>query len=57
MFLVLSIMVGAGTTAAGIALGKATVVVPFFGDQPFRGGMVAKAGAGPLTNTEQVVDS
>ena len=26
---------GAGTTAAGIALGKPTVVVPFFGDQPF----------------------
>lgn len=28
---------GAGTTAAGIALGKPTVVVPFFGDQPFWG--------------------
>ena len=39
---------GAGTTAAGIALGKPTVVVPFFGDQPFWGAMVAKAGAGPL---------
>ena len=38
---------GAGTTAAGIALGKPTVVVPFFGDQPFWGSMVAKAGAGP----------
>lgn len=38
---------GAGTTAAGIALGKPTVVVPFFGDQPFWGAMVAKAGAGP----------
>ncbi|OJD14916.1 hypothetical protein AJ78_04775 [Emergomyces pasteurianus Ep9510] len=38
---------GAGTTAAGIALGKPTVVVPFFGDQPFWGLMVAKAGAGP----------
>lgn len=39
---------GAGTTAAGIALGKPTVVVPFFGDQPFWGAMIAKAGAGPL---------
>ncbi|XP_014559220.1 glycosyltransferase family 1 protein [Bipolaris victoriae FI3] len=38
---------GAGTTAAGIALGKPTVIVPFFGDQPFWGKMVAKAGAGP----------
>jgi UDP:flavonoid glycosyltransferase YjiC (YdhE family) len=38
---------GAGTTAAGIALGKPTIVVPFFGDQPFWGAMVAKAGAGP----------
>lgn len=39
---------GAGTTAAGIAAGRPTVVVPFFGDQPFWGAMVAKAGAGPL---------
>ncbi|OCL12779.1 glycosyltransferase family 1 protein [Glonium stellatum] len=38
---------GAGTTAAGIACGRPTVVVPFFGDQPFWGAMVAKAGAGP----------
>ena len=38
---------GAGTTAAGIAAGKPTVIVPFFGDQPFWGAMVAKAGAGP----------
>jgi UDP:flavonoid glycosyltransferase YjiC (YdhE family) len=38
---------GAGTTAAGIALGRPTVVVPFFGDQPFWGSMVARAGAGP----------
>ena len=38
---------GAGTTAAGIALGKPTVIVPFFGDQPFWGAMIAKAGAGP----------
>jgi len=39
---------GAGTTAAGIATGKPTVIVPFFGDQPFWGAMVARAGAGPL---------
>lgn len=39
---------GAGTTAAGITTGKPTVVVPFFGDQPFWGAMVARAGAGPL---------
>jgi len=38
---------GAGTTAAGIAAGRPTVIVPFFGDQPFWGSMVAKAGAGP----------
>ena len=38
---------GAGTTAAGVALGKPTVIVPFFGDQPFWGAMISKAGAGP----------
>ena len=38
---------GAGTTAAGIAAGCPTVVVPFFGDQPFWGAMTARAGAGP----------
>lgn len=38
---------GAGTTAAGITAGKPTLVVPFFGDQPFWGAMVARAGAGP----------
>lgn len=38
---------GAGTTAAGIKTGTPTVVVPFFGDQPFWGAMINKAGAGP----------
>ncbi|KAI1433862.1 hypothetical protein GGR50DRAFT_461116 [Xylaria sp. CBS 124048] len=38
---------GAGTTATGIRAGKPTIVVPFFGDQPFWGAMVARAGAGP----------
>jgi UDP:flavonoid glycosyltransferase YjiC (YdhE family) len=35
---------GAGTTAAGITAGRPTLVVPFFGDQPFWGAMVARAG-------------
>ncbi|OJD29965.1 glycosyltransferase family 1 protein [Diplodia corticola] len=38
---------GAGTTAIGIALGKPTVIVPFFGDQPWWASMVYRAGAGP----------
>src|SRR6187402_2555538 len=38
---------GAGTIAAGISAGRPTVVVPFFGDQPFWGAMIARAGAGP----------
>ncbi|KAG9238186.1 hypothetical protein BJ875DRAFT_480641 [Amylocarpus encephaloides] len=38
---------GAGTTAAGLAIGRPTVVVPFFGDQWFWGDMVARRGAGP----------
>lgn len=37
---------GAGTTAIGLKCGKPTMVVPFFGDQPFWGAMIAKAGAG-----------
>ena len=38
---------GAGTTAIGIAMGKPTFVVPFFGDQPFWGAMIYRSGAGP----------
>ena len=38
---------GAGTTAAGLAAGLPTVVVPFFGDQFFWGNMVHRAGVGP----------
>ncbi|KAI0553520.1 sterol glucosyltransferase [Xylaria curta] len=38
---------GAGTTACGLRYGCPTVVVPFFGDQPFWGSMIAAAGAGP----------
>ena len=37
---------GAGSTAIGLKCGKPTLIVPFFGDQPFWGAMVAKAGAG-----------
>jgi UDP:flavonoid glycosyltransferase YjiC (YdhE family) len=38
---------GAGTTAIGLLHGKPTMVVPFFGDQPFWGAMIHNAGAGP----------
>jgi UDP:flavonoid glycosyltransferase YjiC (YdhE family) len=38
---------GAGTTAAGLRAGLPTVVVPFFGDQPFWGWRVYELGAGP----------
>ncbi|CZR62698.1 related to sterol glucosyltransferase [Phialocephala subalpina] len=38
---------GAGTTACGLLNGKPTTIVPFFGDQPFWGNMVAARGAGP----------
>ncbi|KAF0689621.1 Aste57867_18952 [Aphanomyces stellatus] len=37
---------GAGTTAAGLVAGKPTLVVPFFGDQPFWGRAVVAAGVG-----------
>ncbi|KAG6944926.1 hypothetical protein JG688_00016833, partial [Phytophthora aleatoria] len=37
---------GAGTTAAGLLAGKPTFIVPFFGDQPFWGQAVVKAGVG-----------
>ncbi|PSK54319.1 Sterol 3-beta-glucosyltransferase [Elsinoe australis] len=38
---------GAGTTACGLKNARPTLVVPFFGDQPFWGQMIASAGAGP----------
>lgn len=38
---------GAGTTAAGLRAGVPTVVIPFFGDQPFWGQRVADLGVGP----------
>lgn len=38
---------GAGTTSQGLAAGVPSVVVPFFGDQPFWGSRVQALGAGP----------
>lgn len=38
---------GAGTTAAGLRAGIPSIVVPFFGDQPFWGKRVAALGVGP----------
>jgi UDP:flavonoid glycosyltransferase YjiC (YdhE family) len=38
---------GAGTTGAGLRAGRPTVIIPFFGDQPFWGRRVYAAGAGP----------
>lgn len=38
---------GAGTTAAAMAAGIPSIIVPFFGDQPFWGKMVARTGTGP----------
>ncbi len=37
---------GAGTTAAGLRAGRPTIIVPFFGDQPFWGRQVHRLGAG-----------
>ncbi len=38
---------GSGTTAAGLRAGVPSVVVPFFGDQPFWGRRVQALGVGP----------
>lgn len=38
---------GAGTTAYGLRAGVPSVVIPFFGDQPFWGQRVAELGVGP----------
>ncbi|KAK8202450.1 hypothetical protein IWZ01DRAFT_459914 [Phyllosticta capitalensis] len=48
---------GAGTTACGLLNGKPTTIVPFFGDQPFWGDMVAAAGAGPRPIPHRNLDS
>lgn len=38
---------GAGTTAAGLRAGVPSVIIPFFGDQPFWGHRVEALGVGP----------
>jgi UDP:flavonoid glycosyltransferase YjiC (YdhE family) len=38
---------GAGTTAAGLRAGVPSIIIPFFGDQPFWGRRVAELGVGP----------
>ncbi|QRV82432.1 glycosyltransferase family 1 protein [Ceratobasidium sp. AG-Ba] len=38
---------GAGTTAIGLKCGKPTIIVPFFGDQPWWAAQIASCGAGP----------
>jgi len=38
---------GAGTTAAGLRAGVPSIVIPFFGDQPFWGQRVQDLGVGP----------
>ena len=38
---------GSGTTAAGLRAGVPSLVVPFFGDQPYWGRRVAELGVGP----------
>jgi UDP:flavonoid glycosyltransferase YjiC (YdhE family) len=38
---------GAGTTAFGLRAGVPSIVIPFFGDQPFWGRRVAELGVGP----------
>ncbi|KAL5641789.1 hypothetical protein ACGC1H_002028 [Rhizoctonia solani] len=38
---------GAGTTAIGLRCGKPTIIVPFFGDQPWWATQIARRGAGP----------
>ena len=38
---------GAGTTSAGLRAGVSSIIVPFFGDQPFWGKRIAELGVGP----------
>ncbi|PVI03303.1 glycosyltransferase family 1 protein [Periconia macrospinosa] len=48
---------GAGTTACGLYNARPTVIVPFFGDQPFWGHVVASNGAGPIPIRHQSLTS
>jgi sterol 3beta-glucosyltransferase len=49
---------GAGTTAAGLRAGVPSIVIPFFGDQPFWGQRVADLGVGtaPIPRKQLTVD-
>ena len=38
---------GAGTTSAGLRAGVPSIIIPFFGDQPYWGQRVAELGVGP----------
>jgi sterol 3beta-glucosyltransferase len=38
---------GSGTTAASMRAGIPTIIIPFFGDQPFWGQRIFELGAGP----------
>lgn len=44
---------GAGTTASGLRAGRATVICPFMGDQPFWGERVEKLGVGVKTSPQK----
>ncbi len=48
---------GVGTTHAGLRAGRPSVIVPFFGDQPFWGDCVYELGAGPAPIPQQEVDA
>ncbi|KAL3463446.1 hypothetical protein BJX64DRAFT_121014 [Aspergillus heterothallicus] len=47
---------GAGTTACGLRNGCPTAIVPFFGDQPFWGNLIASSGSGPKPIPYREVD-
>lgn len=48
---------GAGTTAIGLREARPTIIVPFFGDQPFWGKMVADAGSGPAPIPQRQINA
>ncbi|KAF8606119.1 UDP-Glycosyltransferase/glycogen phosphorylase [Ceratobasidium sp. AG-I] len=50
---------GAGTTAIGLRCGKPSIIIPFFGDQPWWGDQIHARGAGPkpIPNKELTVSA
>jgi len=48
---------GVGTTAAGLRAGVPSVVIPFFGDQPFWGKRIAELGVGPVPIPRKKLDA